>query len=397
MIKIKTFQAEHGDAFLLSFGDNEDINILIDMGLAQTYEKKIKPELKILKENEKKIDLLVITHVDNDHITGAITFIEENRAEQNIIEVNEVWHNSYRHLQFDKGINNELSNDEKNSLSELILQNSYKTIKNGISNVGIKEGTTLASLLYKYKYNWNTSYNLKAISVDNETINKFSNLEIILLSPNNDKLNILSKKWKDKLDEIIYNFHANDNEIFDDAFELYMQNQKENETRRTDCSSNADELDIEELYKLEEKDTSITNGASISFIIEYKGNKILFLGDSHEDLIYHRLSLLKDSGYKLKFDLVKLSHHGSNRNTSNRLLAMIDSNRFLISTNGIKKTHPSSNVISKIAMKKTDYVKTIIFNYNHSKLAHFENPLLKNKYKYELECSSEIIINNAHA
>ncbi|CAG9708284.1 hypothetical protein CNEO_43494 [Clostridium neonatale] len=96
------FPAEGGDAFLLRF-DNKK-NILIDMGYSDTYTNYIKDRLLQLKRQGECIDLLVITHIDKDHIGGAIKFLYENGNvdNANIIDIKEIWHNSYRFLQFKK-------------------------------------------------------------------------------------------------------------------------------------------------------------------------------------------------------------------------------------------------------------------------------------------------------
>ena len=97
-INVLSFKAENGDAFLIKFDNGQ--NILIDMGMPKTYENEIRQELIKLKEQEQKIDLLIISHIDEDHIGGAIKFLEENKNNE-IIEISEIWHNSYKHLQFE--------------------------------------------------------------------------------------------------------------------------------------------------------------------------------------------------------------------------------------------------------------------------------------------------------
>jgi len=101
-IRIEMFPAEGGDAFLLRF-DNKK-NIMIDIGYRDTYTNYIKDRLLQLKEQGECIDLLVITHIDEDHIGGAIKFLQENGEADNpnVIDVKEIWHNSYRFLQFEK-------------------------------------------------------------------------------------------------------------------------------------------------------------------------------------------------------------------------------------------------------------------------------------------------------
>lgn len=159
MINIKTYKAGEGDAFLISFGVEKDINILIDMGLENTYKDYIKTDLESLKQISKKIDLLVITHVDIDHINGAIPFILDNGFERNIIEISEVWHNTYRHLQFNKEKSDKISDKEQKALKSLIYQNKTISNENGLSEIKVEEGLALGSSLIKYKYDWNKSFN----------------------------------------------------------------------------------------------------------------------------------------------------------------------------------------------------------------------------------------------
>lgn len=77
-INITLLPAEHGDCIFVSA---YDYNILIDGGVAQTYQdlhdrrnpdKPLKLLIDKLHEENKHIDLLIVTHVDDDHIGGII-------------------------------------------------------------------------------------------------------------------------------------------------------------------------------------------------------------------------------------------------------------------------------------------------------------------------------------
>lgn len=105
--------------------------------------------------------------------------------------------------------------------------------------------------------------------------------------------------------------------------------------KTTDHSKTIEELK-EGMHLFEEfKDTSPSNGSSIAFLLEYKERKALFLADAFSSVIENSLKKLEDSeGKKLTVDFVKVSHHGSKRNTSLALLAMIDTQNFIISSNG---------------------------------------------------------------
>lgn len=386
MIKINMYPAEDGDAFLISFGEDNDNNIIVDMGLSNTYENHIKQDLQKLKTEGKRIDLLVITHTDRDHIEGAIKFIDENDQSDEIINIKEIWYNSYRHLQFDKQQETVLLSNEKNILTEIIGQNSTSSIDNGYQDVSIGQGITLASLLYRYSYNWNTCFSGLAAILQDDTIQITPEITIKIISPSQSKLTTLENKWKRELLSRKYGFTFTDDKFFDDAFECYMKYEQEHTAEVTNTSTTTSSINIRELIDKEERDKSVTNGASLAFIIEYKGKKLLFLGDAHEDLIYNQLQMMED----LNFDLVKVSHHGSNKNISNRLLNIIKSKRFLISTNGDRHQHPDLSTIAKIIV--TDYEKDIVFNYNHPKLEELKKQAEIENYKFNFITNCNFIL-----
>lgn len=400
MVRIKFYKAKSGDAFLLSLGCEQDLNIMIDMGYASTYEDYIEQDLKKINSNNKRLDLLIITHIDRDHIGGVLKFIEKNEENQKIIRVGEVWHNSYKHLQFDKKEkSNNISQNEKQALKELINQNKINLDSSkGVSHISVKDGTSLASLLYQYNYKWNFSFDKNAVMslVENQILD----LKITTISPSKEKLKTLAKIWERKLNSIIYNFKMSEDEVFDDAFELYMQNTKPIDKGKIENAS-ANKLnnfytcdDIIKLANIQDGvDGSHTNGSSMAFIFEYDNKRLLFLGDAHEDLMYENLQELKRQGDNLNFELIKISHHGSLNNTSNRLLDIVNAPKYIISTDGESFEHPSISTIAKIISKKTSYSKDIYFNYDIERIKPFNNTELKAFFNYNIIISDEITLN----
>lgn len=77
-------------------------------------------------------------------------------------------------------------------------------------------------------------------------------------------------------------------------------------------------------------DKSITNGSSITLLIEGYGKKMLFSGDAFaSDLTKATKKWVSDG-----FDLVKLPHHGSKANISKRMLDTMKCRYFVISADG---------------------------------------------------------------
>lgn len=390
MITIKTFKAANGDAFLLKFDNGQ--NILIDMGMPNTYENEIKKELMNLNDNGQKIDLLIISHIDEDHIGGAIKFLKDNKSNE-IIEISEIWHNSFKHLQFDKEKVLKVNDDTRAVLNCFIDENIAADITDGIHNISCKQGSSFASLIYKYGYNWNTSFSNDAIYIENKSKIEIGDLKFIFLSPNKEKLKKLSKKWLTELKKKKLDFEISNEDIFDDAFEFYMKFEQDYDNEDSSTSSKK-RIDFEKLSRKEEKDNSKSNGSSLAFIIEFNNQKLLFLGDAHEDIVYESLIKLKDENYDLIFDLVKVSHHGSNKNISTRLIELINSQRFLFSTDGLSHNHPDLEAISKIVVKKTKYKKELFFNYEVDLLNKLDNEDLKNEFNYEIKHQNEMTFND---
>lgn len=103
MMKIKFLKALNGDATLISFKEGEQSrNILIDGGMPATYIQKgrngkfeygeLKDIIDIIRERDERIDLLILTHVDDDHIGGVLKWFEKDKDAHKLIE--KVWFNS---------------------------------------------------------------------------------------------------------------------------------------------------------------------------------------------------------------------------------------------------------------------------------------------------------------
>lgn len=76
-INIKIIPALNGDCFLITAGET---NILIDGGYVNTYSEFLKPLLLEIASKGKNLSLVVVSHIDADHISGILKLIEENES-----------------------------------------------------------------------------------------------------------------------------------------------------------------------------------------------------------------------------------------------------------------------------------------------------------------------------
>lgn len=400
-IIINIFKASYGESFLVQFFDNNvETNILIDMGFGETYNTHLKKMLIDLHNDGKVIDLLVFTHIDRDHILGGIKFLQENGDNNfaKIIQVKEIWYNAYRHLQFEKRTEDEISVTDAIILNSIVAKGLPKNERN--KTISAVEGSALGALILDGNYNWNTSFNKLAVCIENMPNNEIrlnNSVTLKILSPCLDDLEQLDSHWMTELKKNKgFKGNITKDDIFDDAFEFLIGQAIEKKLQKKYKLISSRE-DWSEIALDEEKHVDIepVNKSSIAFVLEYKNKenkdkKILFTGDSDPNRIYESLinCYKMKSGDKINFDIIKISHHGSKYNTSNKLLEIIDSDKYIISTNGNIYGHPHIETISKIVCREYDKTRELIFNYSNI-IERFDDEELKKLYNFKIKCVDE--------
>ena len=73
--------------------------MLIDGGAAGTYKRALRDRLRALSEEERRFELLVVTHIDADHITGILDLSGDSETH---FQPKDIWFNGYRHLPDEK-------------------------------------------------------------------------------------------------------------------------------------------------------------------------------------------------------------------------------------------------------------------------------------------------------
>ena len=109
------------------------------------------------------------------------------------------------------------------------------------------------------------------------------------------------------------------------------------------------EVTIDDYEALQTLDSSITNLSSIMFLVESEGKKMLFTGDGLGSDIVESLSKreLLDSQGRLHVDILKVPHHGSERNVSEQFFETVTADVYVISANG-RDDNPSFSTLKWI-------------------------------------------------
>jgi len=383
-VRIIVYPAKNGDCLLVSFGETEEEkkHLLIDCAYVDTFQKYLKDDLIKVGKSGGALQKLILTHIDADHIQGAIRLLKDNNAEK-FIAIKEVWHNTYRHLSVQK--EGEIGEKQERILQQIIRKGYPRNeSKEGEQGISAEQGTTVGALLLQGKYSWNNDFNNQAVCIEQKSkVTLTSEADIYLLSPDKQKLEKLKDLWIDELKRYGVNFNSGNSQLYDDAFEMLLSWEKEKaKVAPTQISATKEKL--EELLKrpFNEDDTA-TNGSSIAFVLQVQNKKLLFLGDSHPCLIVHSLNEYQNEG-TIIFDLIKVAHHGSFGNISRELLNKIDSKRYLISTNGQKHGHPDKETIAHIITRKADFHRKLYFNYITANSKYFDRKDWMEKYNYSI-------------
>jgi len=319
--QVLVLSAKHGDSIIVKTFDGQEnpFNIVIDGGTPGTFDEVLRKELKLIPI----IDIIILTHIDYDHIGGLIKYVKHAHFDPE--QVKRYWFNS-KNIKFTY-IGDNIHSGHAKSFEELLIDR---------GNI---------------KDKW-----AEDIIVGCE-VKMPIGVTIEIVSPSKEILDELYSKWPDLSDE--YNKKLEDLSISAVKPSQILRGSLEDLAKADDTP---DKTFLDDLF----------NSSSIAFVLRTFDMSVLFLGDAHPHFIEETLT---SKGYsednKMKVDLVKISHHGSKNNTTNALLDLIECDKFVISTNGgnSSHTHPDRETIARIIhhperiKSKYNKKRTIYLNY----------------------------------
>src|SRR4028118_441320 len=74
-MKLTVFQSDKGECLLLE-GDAGG-RILVDGGMRDSYTAHVAPALGKLREKKQTIDVVYVSHIDQDHISGILQMMDD--------------------------------------------------------------------------------------------------------------------------------------------------------------------------------------------------------------------------------------------------------------------------------------------------------------------------------
>lgn len=318
-LTLDVLAAKHGEALLLRV----DSQIwLIDGGPSGVYQSAIRPHLYALRATLDLVDdqpfplsFVAVTHVDNDHVRGVLDLVRdvveaEDHHQPSPWKIGRLWHNSFGALVGDPGVN-AVSASLSSDLSR--LQEGGPAF--AARAASIAEGGQLADLARRLDLDGNPPVDGLVLS-PRSVSNGFGGAEVTVIAPSRQRLSALANEWEKKVKQPI------DRGALAEAA-AYVDN-------------------------------SVTNLSSIALHVVAEGVQLLLTGDARGDDILHGLeeAQLLDHGI-IHVDLLKVPHHGSDRNLTREFFEEVVADRYVISADG-KYENPSHEVLSWIVDTQGD-------------------------------------------
>jgi beta-lactamase superfamily II metal-dependent hydrolase len=333
--------AGHGDCLRVDYGDPDaPTRILVDAGTAGTF-PRVKAALDAVRSSTPSHELFIVTHVDADHIAGAVKLVE-NKTLAN--QFKQFWFNGHVHL-----------------LEAANLQ-----------SFGAVQGERLTDALLKKPARWNADFNGDAVMMPSTGIppsRRVGDATVTILSPGPAELAALLPVWE--------------KEVKAAGLKKKIAAAKPKSVRAGWQSFGAINID-----KLADQcvpvDMAPANGSSIATLIEYQGVRLLLAADAHPGALLKAIRRLSPDK-PLQVDVWKLPHHGSAANVTDDLLAAVDTKTVVFSTSGAYFAHPDKVAVARVIRR---YQKTgvhLVFNYKTTHNQLWASPALQAKWNYTAE------------
>jgi hypothetical protein len=350
-------RARKGDCLLLHFGSKGDPGlVMIDGGPSGVYAPHLKPRLEqiraargLSREEPLGVDLLMVSHVDDDHIQGILDLtkemLEEKAAQRPLpLRVLNFWHNS-----FDAVIDHtpeELTAAFKSQFGAASTTGGLPADATiDVDDEDLDEETIRASL--KVLASIEQGFRLRG---DAETVGFPLNLEF-------DGKLIMARKGSEALEIApglsftVAGPMAAELEKLQKKHEAWLKNlKKEGKSPPAALAAYVDR--------------SVPNLSSVVVLAEAGDKRMLLTGDARGDKILKGLELVGvlRTGGTMHVDLLKVPHHGSANNLDDDFFERITADHYVFSGDG-EHGNPEREALQMLLDARGDADYTIHLTY----------------------------------
>lgn len=309
MLRLSMLPADKGDALWIEWGDGPVHRMLIDMGTGKAG-KGLRKRLQALPEPERRFELLVVTHVDEDHIGGVLSAVVD-AAPLPGLAFGDVWFNGWKHL-----------------------------LQAAAEEYGAAHGERLTSWLQTQP--WNQAFGGARIALSDPPLQRTlaDGLTLTVLGPPVQRLADFRERWADEVRLAIEKGTLDAAEVSPDVQAFGVEEYGGPIVLE-------DRADLRALAETATPlDGSLANGSSINLLLTYRGRHLLLTGDAYGADIIAGLKAMDPQ--PLTLAAFKLPHHASHGNVSTELVSAVRCQDWLISTNGAQHGHPHPAAVARI-------------------------------------------------
>ena len=358
-MKIRIFQSAQGDCLLLTGKDGR--RILVDGGMRHSYTRHVAPALGELQARGEKLDLVYVSHIDRDHISGVLQMMDDLvawRRHDHQTEhgdpghepppctrppdIGRIWHNAFRQQ---LGPNAEAVADVLAAtgalLSDLDMTVLPRPEAEGLSLLAeqrreiatsVGEGIQLSQRIGReqLKIPLNPEFRGKLIFVrEQQPRIELGGMAISVVGPQKKDLEQLRKEWNEWLETNSKRLEGMRRRV--QALQLRPAAGDVNGEARAAAARELVSGMLGERAKV-----TTPNLASVMLLVEEAGKKVLLTGDGHGDDVLKGLASqgkLDDSG-RIHVDVLKVQHHGSEHNIADSFWQAVSADHYVFCGNG---------------------------------------------------------------
>lgn len=343
IFRLRALAAEFGDCLWLEYGDEKAPHrVLVDAGTGKTAEK-LMPMLAAVRAKLPSHELLIVTHVDRDHIGGILPVVADEACRG---QFKDLWFNAYHHMYT-------ASNQQA---------------------MGAVQGDKLTDWLVGKDLPWNEAFGGKGIYFEKDgalpTATLDGGMKVTILSPGIPQLSKMLGRWEDEVKRAGLDLDASP------------------DVRRERVGEQAlGGLDVNALANAATKtDPEEPNGTSIATLHEYNDCSVLLAADAHPQVLIAGIKkLAAERGLpkeqKLEVDVFKLPHHGSKKNVTKTLMSLVSARAYIFSSNGVSYFHPDREAVARVIQAHGDGAN-LLFNYRTKFNEMWDDDDLRDQWKY---------------
>jgi hypothetical protein len=309
---LEALQAGPGDSLIVHYGD-PPLFILVDGGPKPTYSKVLRKRLDALKDKWQDmdtqkliIDLLLISHIDDDHIAGIVELLSDMCTREAVgplpYLIQTVWHNSFDDL-IGRGADALQRKLASAATSPPGHRHQPAMLSAGVV-ASVNQGREIRRLARQLGIPLNSGFESLILATDDRpaTLEIAAGLRLRVLGPTEGRLRALQSHWEKMVRR--------------------LQDSETNDARL-----------------VEYVDRSVSNLSSIIVLLEAKvgqdTKRMLLTGDARGDDLLEMIDEYQLApGGRLHVDVFKIPHHGSDRNADPKLFELVTADHYVISANG---------------------------------------------------------------